>query len=42
MTKGESGDHSVLMSPVKHTAHGFSSPRGLIVKFLCRWIVQRR
>ena len=22
------------MSPVKHTAHGFSSPRGLIVKVL--------
>ncbi|OSI70061.1 hypothetical protein BSZ22_15870 [Bradyrhizobium canariense] len=36
------GRHSILMSPVKHTAHGFSSPRGLIVKFLCRWIVQRR
>ncbi len=33
---------STLMSPVKHTAHGFPSPRGLIVKFLCRWIVQRR
>ncbi len=26
----------------KRTAHGFSSPRGLIVKFLHRWIVQRR
>jgi hypothetical protein len=26
--------HPILMSPVKHTAHGFPSPRRLIVKFL--------
>jgi ABC-type oligopeptide transport system ATPase subunit len=26
--------HPYLMSPVKRTAHGFPSPRGLIVKFL--------
>ena len=28
------GRQTILMSPVKHTAHGFPSPRGLIVKFL--------
>jgi hypothetical protein len=39
---GARPDHPILMSPVKHTAHGFPSPRRLIVKFLHRWIVQRR
>jgi hypothetical protein len=29
-------------SPVKHTAHGFPSPRGLIVKFLRRWIAEEK
>src|SRR4029077_3665992 len=31
---GARPDHPILMSPVKHSAHGFPSPRGLIVKFL--------
>jgi hypothetical protein len=31
---GARPDHPILMSPVKHAAHGFPSPRGLIVKFL--------
>jgi len=35
-------EHGRTTPPVKHTAHGFPSPRGLIVKFLRRWIVQRR
>ena len=39
---GARPDHPILMSPVKYTVHGFPSPRGLIVKFLRRWIVQRR
>ena len=32
--RGKQPVHPILMSPVKYTAHGFPSPRGLIVKFL--------
>src|SRR5262249_13878898 len=31
---GARPDHTILMCPVKYTAHGFPSPRGHIVKFL--------
>lgn len=33
---GSPPEHPVLMSPIKYTAHGFLSPRGLILKFLNR------